>query len=182
MYKNGHEFKQRAWEQDDQKWAKEMKSLLETINKEVHDTKNQCLSQDRIEYYKEKYRNILFEGEKESPLMERTEKKKKGKVKQSKSRNLLDRLRNFEDDTLLFMKDPIVPFTNNIAENDLRMTKVQQKISGCFRSLMGAKTFCRNRSFLLTCQKNGIEPKDALNMLFQGKLPSFMTRIRPPPE
>ncbi len=181
---NAHHLRelQRAWEQDDQKWAKEMKSLLETINKEVHDTQNQCLSQDRIEYYKEKYRNILFEGEKESPLMERTEKKKKGKVKQSKSRNLLDRLRNFEDDTLLFMKDPIVPFTNNIAENDLRMTKVQQKISGCFRSLMGAKTFCRNRSFLLTCQKNGIEPKDALNMLFQGKLPSFMTRIRPPPE
>ncbi len=168
---NAHHLRelQRAWEQDDQKWAKEMKSLLETINKEVHDTQNQCLSQDRIEYYKEKYRNILFEGEKESPLMERTEKKKKGKVKQSKSRNLLDRLRNFEDDTLLFMKDPIVPFTNNIAENDLRMTKVQQKISGCFRSLMGAKTFCRNRSFLLTCQKNGIEPKDALNSSCPGK-------------
>ena len=65
-------------------------------------------------------------------------------------------------------------FTNNMAENDLRMTKVQQKISGCFRSLNGAKVFCRIRSYLLTCKRHGIEPTQALNMLFDGNLPDFM--------
>ena len=63
------------------------------------------------------------------------------------------------------MKESIVPFTNNMAENDLRMTKVQQKISGCFRSLNGAKVFCRIRSYLLTCKRHGIEPTEALNAI-----------------
>ena len=64
-----------------------------------------------------------------------------------------------------------VPFTNNRGENDIRMTKVQQKISGCFRSIDGAKIFCRVRSYLLTSQKHGVTPTDALKTLFDGKLP-----------
>ena len=67
-----------------------------------------------------------------------------------------------------------LPFTNNHAENDLRMTKVQQKISGCFRSMDGAKTFCRIRGYLLTCQRRGISASDALAMVFDGKLPDFI--------
>ncbi len=73
------------------------------------------------------------------------------------------------------MKESLVPFTNNVAENDLRMTKVQQKISGCFRSLEGAKIFCRIRSYLITCRKNGVNPTEALSILFRGDLPSFVT-------
>ena len=65
-----------------------------------------------------------------------------------------------------------VPFTNNRGENDIRMTKVQQKISGCFKSLDGAKIFCRVRSYLLTAQKHGVTPTDALKTLFDGKLPA----------
>jgi transposase len=72
--------------------------------------------------------------------------------KRSKSRNLLERLINFEDDVLRFMKEADVPFTNNQGENDIRMTKVQQKISGCFRSMEGAETFCRVRGYLSTCR------------------------------
>ncbi len=71
------------------------------------------------------------------------------------------------------MKDATVPFTNNQGERDLRMTKVQQKISGYFRSLDGAKRFARLRSYILTCQKNGIDAPLALQMLFEGKRPSF---------
>ena len=67
-----------------------------------------------------------------------------------------------------------VPFTNNLAENNIRMTKVQQKISGCFRSMEGAYIFCRIRGYISTCQKHGVSVPEALKMLFQGQLPAFI--------
>ena len=72
------------------------------------------------------------------------------------------------------MHNPLVPFTNNAGENDLRMIKVQQKISGCFRSMEGAYMFCRIRSYILTCQKHDLKITDALDLLFQGKMPDFI--------
>lgn len=89
-------------------------------------------------------------------------------------RNLLERLIEYEDDVLRFMDNKNVPFTNNLGENDIRMTKVQQKISGCFRSLDGAKIFCRIRSYLSTCRKQGVSSSQALKRLFQGELPDFV--------
>ena len=97
-----------------------------------------------------------------------------GRLKKSKSRNLLERLIDFKADVLRFMDDVNVPFTNNQGENDLRMTKVQQKMSGCFRSMDGAYIFCRVRAYLLTCRKHGIAATDALETLFKGKLPEFV--------
>ena len=72
------------------------------------------------------------------------------------------------------MKEALVPFTNNLGENDLRMTKVQQKISGCFRSMAGAEEFCLLRSYIVTARKNGMGPADALRALFSGETPEFM--------
>jgi transposase len=95
----------------------------------------------------------------------------------SKNQNQEIYLNDYEilkNDVLRFMEDPLVPFTNNNGENDLRMTKVQQKISGCFRSIEGARIFCRIRSYLLTCQKHDITMTEALELLFQGKMPAFM--------
>lgn len=66
------------------------------------------------------------------------------------------------------MKEEIVPFTNNQSENDIRMTKVQQKISGCFRSMERAKIFCKVRSYLSTCRKHNISMTNALELLFNG--------------
>jgi transposase len=72
------------------------------------------------------------------------------------------------------MDNKNVPFTNNLAENDIRMTKVQQKISGGFRSLDGARIFCRIRSCLSTCRKQGVNLSRALKTLFHGELPDFV--------
>ncbi|MDR3341409.1 MAG: transposase, partial [Treponema sp.] len=67
-----------------------------------------------------------------------------------------------------------VPFTNNLAGRDLRMMKVHQKTSGCFRSMEGAEIFCRVRGYLSTCQRHGVSAADALNLLFNKKLPGFV--------
>ena len=88
--------------------------------------------------------------------------------------NLLERLIQYQNDVLRFMDDLDVPFTNNQGANDLRMTKVQQKISGCFRSIDGPYIFCRIRAYLITCRKHGIISSQALEALFEGALPKFV--------
>jgi transposase len=75
------------------------------------------------------------------------------------------------------MDDPLVTFTNNQGESDLRMTKIKQIISGCFRSIEGAKIFCRIRSYLSTAQNNDMTPSQALKILFEGELPDFLITI-----
>ncbi|MBC8301620.1 MAG: IS66 family transposase [Pelagibacterales bacterium] len=148
-------------------WASKMKEFLIEVNKKGK------LSTKEVNDYREKYRNILKDGNIECPKAKKIE-GKKGRVKQTKARNLLERLIDFEDDVLRFMENELVSFTNNLAENDLRMTKVQQKISGCFRSFEGAYIFCRIRGYLSTCRKHGLSPTDALRMLFERNLPDFI--------
>lgn len=173
---NAHHLREleRAWEQDSQQWAQQMIILLKEINKATNEAGGRLdvlLSQQ----YRKRYRDLLEEAERECPAPDETERKgKRGKLARSKARNLLERLRNFEDDVLRFMDEMEVPFSNNKAENDLRMTKVQQKISGCFRSVEGAKIFCRIRSYLSTCRKQGLTASEALRLLFEGKVPPFM--------
>jgi transposase len=154
-------------------WAKALQDLLHEINKAVESTEEKYLDDETAKTYTQRYRNIIKLGEGEMPLPPPApdKKKKQGREKKSKERNLLERLRDFEQDVLRFMRVSYVPFTNNRGENDIRMTKVQQKISGCFKSIDGAKIFCRVRSYLLTAQKYGVNPTDALKTLFEGKLP-----------
>lgn len=156
-------------------WAKQMQDLLCEINDKANEAGG-ALDKAMADEYRIKYRAILTAGDQETPPPEPQKNKsgsEKKRAKRSKSRNLLERLRNFEDDVLRFMEDKLVPFTNNQGENDLRMTKVQQKISGCFRSIEGAKIFCRIRGYILTCQKHGVSITDAFKLLFEGKLPQF---------
>ena len=97
-----------------------------------------------------------------------------GRVKRSKARILLERLQLYEQDVLRFMIHPMVSFTNNQGENDIRMTKVHQKISGCFRSKDGADSFCRMHSYLSTCRKNNDSASQALTFPSDEKLPDFI--------
>ena len=107
------------------------------------------------------------------PPDEKDRKGKRGRLKRSKSRNLLERFIKFEEDVLRFMDNEIVPFTNNQGERDIRMTKVHQKISGCFRNMNGANIFCRVRGYLSTCRKQGMSSSEALTLLFNDELPDF---------
>ena len=92
-----------------------------------------------------------------------------GRCAQSKAANLLDRLEDFDLCFLAFLIDERVPFTNNQAEQDIRMIKVRQKISGCFRTLRGAQIFCRIRSYISTCRKQGRNIWEAIQMAFIGR-------------
>ncbi len=175
---NSHHLREleRAWEQDHQLWAKEMQELLLDLRKAVEEAGG-WLPTDEAERWRRRYRKLLEKAEIECPPPDESQRKeKRGRLKRSKARNLLERLRDFEQDVLRFMDNEIVPFTNNQGENDLRMTKVQQKISGCFRSMEGAKIFCRVRSYLSTCRKQGMSATRALNLLFQGRNPDFMQK------
>jgi transposase len=163
-----------AEEQDHQAWAKHMRELLLSINDTVK-ANGGALPDATAASYTEQYRALLKQAELECPPPV-SEKKpgQRGRVKRGKSRNLLERLIHYEQETLRFMTNVQVPFTNNQGENDIRMTKVHQKISGCFRSEEGAKIFCRVRSYLSTCRKNNVSASEALALLFEGKLPDFI--------
>ena len=165
----------RAHEQDNQQWAAQMETLLDELNEAVKVAGGVLKEKDR-EPWVDRYRAILKEGEIECPppIPEPDSKKKRGKLARSKFRNLLERLQNFEGDVLRFMNEVEAPFTNNQGERDLRMAKVQQKISGCFRSMQGAKVYCRIRSYISTCQKHGVGVGEALELLFADKWPSFI--------
>ena len=172
---NAHHLREltRAWEQDNQNWAKKLSELLEEINRSTNGAGGK-LKKIESQKYRKRYREILKEAEKESPPPDETKRKgKRGRLKRTKSRNLLERLQNFEEDVLRFMDNEIVPFSNNLGENDIRMTKVQQKISGCFRSEEGAQFFCRIRSYISSCRKQNIRSTKALALLFEGEMPEF---------
>jgi transposase len=168
-------------------WAKKMRKFLTETNSETYRLDG-ILSEKRQKERRLEYRKILEEAENECPDPRKKEDnsqennksnnntnnekkpKKRGRIKKTKSRNLLERLKNFEDDVLRFMTQKNIPFTNNLAERDLRMTKVQQKISGCFQSENGAKNFALIRSYISSAKKQNFSPSNALNLLFEDKL------------
>jgi transposase len=112
---------------------------------------------------------ILRTGERKHPV--RAASGKRGRTKQSSATNLLGRLREHADDVWRFAADHEVPFTNNLAEQAVRMPKVKQKISGGFRTQAGATRFCVIRSYLETLRKQGANLFDALTQAFQGTIP-----------
>jgi transposase len=159
-------------EQDEQAWAASLRSLLVEIKKAVERAKERgekkvsCLLVCRLEA---QYKQLLSAGFAANPPPETPLLTKRGRVKQSKARNLLLRLEAGMEQTLAFLYDFAVPFDNNLAERDVRMMKVKQKVSGGFRSAGGADAFCKLRSYISTLRKQGRSVLPALEHVFLGK-------------
>jgi transposase len=153
-----------------QRWAGRMINLLCRM-KDTVDRANaggRCtLAAATLRNYRQRYSNLIASGYHANPLSEEVRKPgQRGRLKQSPARNLLDRLNKYAEETLAFMYDLAVPFDNNLAERDIRMTKVKQKVSGCFRSNDGADAFCRIRGFISTVRKHGLNVLDQLIKCF----------------
>jgi len=161
---------------DLQAWGQPMIDLLYEIKKAKEERINAGFSQmepDTIVSYEAKYRTVLDLGLAENPPPPPPVEKKKGRIKQSKAKNLLDRLENRQA-VLAFMYDFEVPFTNNLAEQAIRMIKTMQKISGSFRSKEGADIFCRIRGFVSTVCKQKLPILTKIRDVFAGK-PDIIT-------
>ena len=129
-----------------------MIELLCRVKHTVDTAKNnnrQSLAPVTQKRYRNQYEYLLSEGYDVNPSPGKRKKGQRGRLKQHPARNLLDRLYKHEDEVLAFKYDFKIPFDNNLAERDLRMSKVKQKISGCFRSQEGADAFCRIRDIFL---------------------------------
>ena len=151
-------------------WAKNMKNLLQETCKKVSKSKRKKLTKKQYSNLQKRYRNIITRGEKELPIIPPKPNGKKGKIAKSDAHNLWERLKEHESAVLLFAIDANVAFTNNRAERDLRMAKVKQKVSGCFRKEIYAKAYCRISSYLQTMANKGYNPLVAIQMALAGEL------------
>ena len=171
---NAHHLRELTFveEQYKQPWAAKMKQCLQGVKiavEEAISAGNSSLTKQQILGFEHYYDGILFEAKQQIPIMPTAKVKKRGRVKKHKSHNLLNRLVEHKSEVLGFMYNFMLPFDNNLAERDVRMTKLKQKISGCFRSENGDDVFCSLRSYLSTVKKQGINRLDALIDLFNGK-------------
>jgi transposase len=153
-------------------WARNMKRLLQETCIKVSKSEEKKLTDKDLVNLQKRYRNILTRGAKELPVIPPKPSGKRGKLAKSDAHNLLERLQTHEASVLLFAKDPHVSFTNNRAERDLRMAKVKQKVSGCFRTEVYAKAYCRISSYLQTMANKGYNPLIAIQMALAGELNS----------
>ena len=151
-------------------WASNMKRLLSETCALVSSRKRKKLTEQEYANLQKRYRNILTRGEKELPVRPERPSGKRGRLAQSEAQNLWDRMYEHEYAVLLFAYKAQVPFTNNRAERDLRMSKVKQKVSGCFRQQEYAHAYCRISSYLQTMAYQGYNPLVAIQMALTGKI------------
>jgi len=150
---------------EEEPWAKKMAQLLRIVGKVSKQSRVQAKLIVQLEHW---YEQIIAHGlayhESQVPL----HKGARGRQKRRIGHNLLIRLRDYKCDVLRCLSDPLVPFTNNQAEQDIRMMKVKQKISGGFRTEQGAEDFCRIRSFLSTARKQGGNLLESIKLAING--------------
>lgn len=160
-----------AEEQLEQQWAAKMKQFLEDAY-DYSKASPGALAHKSKHSWHVRYGRIIAQAYRENPQIDDPPgaKKKRGRKKKTKSRNLLERMDKYRDEILAFLWDPQIPFSNNQAEQDIRMVKVKQKISGGFRTLQNAEIFARIRSYISTEQKQGVLAWNALAKVFDGAI------------
>jgi transposase len=161
-----------------QVWAGDLKALL--LEMKTHTQQARQAGQSEVPSHirhdlVQRYEALVQQGYELNPPDPPPEQVKRGKRKQHPARLLLDRLHQHQEQVLAFLHHLDVPFDNSLAERDIRMLKVQQKISGCFRAEEGARAFCRIRSYVSTLRKQGMQLLTALELTCAGHpvLPAF---------
>jgi transposase len=170
---NAHHLRELTFveEEHEQLWAGGMKRLLMEIEEAVREeaaSGGTHLTPERVGGFERRYQELLEAGLAANPPLTESQAGKRGPPKQSKGKNLVDRLDKHREAVLRFMCDFRVPFENNQAERDLRMVKVRQKISGGFRTEEGAWAFLRIRGYISTVKKQGENVLLALEGVFRG--------------
>jgi transposase len=170
---NAHHLRELIYleETTQQPWTRKMIDFLRNAKNQADAAKraHRTVSRKRLARLRRRYGAILTEGERDNPPSTQRP-RRRGRVKQSPTVNLLIRLRQHAQDVLRFLADPRVPFDNNQAERDIRMPKLKQKISGCFRTVAGADSFAIIRSYLATLRKQGRNVFYALTCVFHNKI------------
>jgi transposase len=147
------------------KWAEKMHSLL-MYAYEFSSGGSSVLPAKKYKTVLSRYRQIIKEANREEPP---PEPRPKGRPKKTKGRNLLERLERYEEEVLRFTREHEVPFTNNLAERDIRPLKTKLKVSGCFRTLQGARHYARIKSFCSTAKKHGLSAYEELLNAWRGE-------------
>ena len=151
-------------------WAKNLKRLLQQTRAKVAQRDRKQLTAAEYKNLRKRYRALLTQGAKQLPSLPPRKQGSRGRLAKSDAHNLWERFKHYEEAVLLFAKLPHVPFTNNRAERDLRMSKVKQKVSGCFRKRDYAEAYCRISSYLQTMANRGYSPLVAIQMALSGEL------------
>lgn len=174
-YCNAHLLRDIKGEEENNKsWSVTMKAILldaYALSQKEH------ISTDSISAIEKRYDRIVKKAIKQEPIPE-SALHKRGRKAKSKSLNLLECFRDKKKEVLRFLHDKTIPFDNNLAERDLRMIKLKQKISGCFRTRKGADMFCRIRSYISTVKKQEKRIWDALQITMKSTplQPALITR------
>lgn len=157
---------------DRERWAKKMQRFLRLALHYRHKHDNKPILKDKLERLGKLYDTIICQGlSYHEQLPEYAKKNKRGRTAKRTGHNLVLRLKNYRDDVLHFLRNPLVPFTNNQAERDLRMMKCKQKISGGFRTVKGAEIFIRIRGFISTARKQGWNIFESIQKVVRGNAP-----------
>ncbi|MFM0213752.1 IS66 family transposase [Paraburkholderia sediminicola] len=172
---NAHHLRELVFvlESTEQAWAQQMIDLLCQARREVELSQTSgatALDESRQRYYRRRNRAPIAQARRLNPTQARepTRQERRGRIRQSFTYNLVRRLQTHAREVWRFIADHRVPFDNNQAERDIRMPKLKQKISGCFRAVSGMQAFCTIRSYLATLRKQGRSLIDALALSFAG--------------